>query len=127
MRASLVFFESPRRLAGCLADLAQVLGERDAVIARELTKRFEEVRRGPLSELALDAARSGPPKGEIVVIVGPPGAAAPPSEETIDTMLREALNDHSLRDAVDMVTARTGVARRTVYARALSLADGRLR
>ena len=123
VRTSLVLFESPRRLAGCLADLAQVLGDREAAIARELTKRFEEVRRAPLSELAADYARSGPPKGEIVIVVGPPGDAAPPSEDTIDALLREALGEHSLRDAVDMVTAQTGMPRRTIYARALSLAD----
>ena len=125
VRASLVLFESPRRLAGCLADLAQVLGDRDAAIARELTKRFEEIRRAPLSALAQDYARNGPPKGEVVIVVAPPGDAAPPSEDAIDALLRDALGDHSLRDAVDLVTAKTGVPRRTVYARALSLDDER--
>ena len=74
---TLVLFESPRRLAETLADLAAVLGPRQAAVARELTKHFESVRRGALDRLAADYERDGPPKGEIVLLVAPPGEDAP--------------------------------------------------
>jgi 16S rRNA (cytidine1402-2'-O)-methyltransferase len=121
IRASLVIFESARRLAGSLSDMRDVFGERDAVIARELTKRFEEVRRGTLSELAQHYTRSGPPKGEIVIVVAPPGDAPPPPEENIDDLLREVLPGRTLRDAVDLVAGKLELPRRTVYERALAI------
>jgi 16S rRNA (cytidine1402-2'-O)-methyltransferase len=119
---TLVFFESPRRLAEMLADLASVIGPREAAIARELTKCFETVRRGLLPGLAASIAAEGPPKGEIVVLVGPPGAgAALESQEDIDARLGRALQDHSVKDAAALVSAETGQPRRKVYARALEL------
>lgn len=124
VRASIVIFESARRLAGSLADMRDVLGDRNAVVARELTKRFEEVKRGSLSELALHYTRAGAPKGEIVVVVGPPAEAPPPPEETIDTLLRETLPGRTLRDAVDLVCGKLDLPRRTVYERALAIKNG---
>lgn len=121
VRATLVVFESARRIAGSLADMRDALGDRDAVVARELTKRFEEHRRGTLSELALHYARTGPPKGEIVIVVGPPEAAPPPEDETIDDLLREALPGRTLRDAVDLVAGKLDLPRRAVYERALAI------
>ncbi len=117
--ATLLFFESPGRLADSLADMAAVLGPREAAVARELTKLYEEVRRGSLSELAAHQAAAGPPKGEIVVVVGPPGEAAPGGGIELDAALDAALAGMSLRDAVDAVAAATGRHRREVYARAL--------
>jgi 16S rRNA (cytidine1402-2'-O)-methyltransferase len=125
---SLVFYESPRRLAESLADLAVVLGEREAAVARELTKRFEELRRGRLEALAAHYAAAGAPRGEVVVVVGPgggPAAATSGASGGVDALLTEALSRASLRDAVDEVTASTGLQRRQVYKRALEL--GRLR
>ncbi|MHB1217012.1 MAG: 16S rRNA (cytidine(1402)-2'-O)-methyltransferase [Alphaproteobacteria bacterium] len=121
LRASLVFFESPQRLAGSLADMVTVLGDRPAAVARELTKLYEEVRRGSLAELAAHYGESGPPKGEIVVVVGPPLAREAPSEADLDALLRAALKRESLRDAVAAVAEATGEKRRAVYARALAL------
>ena len=72
--ATLVILEAPHRLAESLADMATVLGPREAVVARELTKLFEETRRGTLESLAAHYADAGPPKGEVVVVVGPPAA-----------------------------------------------------
>jgi 16S rRNA (cytidine1402-2'-O)-methyltransferase len=118
--ASLVFFESAPRLAASLADMAERLGARDAAVGRELTKRFEEMRRGTLAELAAHYADAGPPKGELVVVVGPPRADATPV--SIDDLLRDALTHQSLRDAADAVAKATGRPRREVYARALELA-----
>ncbi len=119
---TLVMFESSRRMVETLADLSAVLGPRDAAVARELTKHFEQVRRGPLARLAQDYAADGPPKGEIVILVGPPADGAQAvSAEALDEKLRAALKDFSVKDAAAVVSAETGQPRRKVYARALEL------
>ena len=121
---TLVFFESPRRLAETLADLAAVLGPREAAVARELTKHFESVRRGALGALAADYEREGAPKGEIVLLVAPPGEAAPAFDgNALDDKIRAALDKFSLKDAASVVAAETGQPRRKVYARALELSS----
>lgn len=125
LRATLVAFESPHRVAETLADMADVLGtRRQAALARELTKRFEEVRKGTLAELA-EGALLVPPRGEIVLLAGPPGDDAPADAETLDEALTEALAAHSLKEAVALVTARLGLPRREVYDRALELSGRR--
>lgn len=121
--ASLVFLESPRRLAAALKDMADMLGARDAAVARELTKLHEEVRRGPLAELAGHYAAGGAPKGEVVVVVGPPAGDGAEATD-LDADLRHALAAMSVRDAAAVVAAATGLPRRAVYARALALATG---
>ena len=118
--ATLVFYESPRRLAAALADMADLLSPRNAAVARELTKIHEEVTRAPLDALAKRFAEAGPPRGEIVIVVGPPETTHP-DESSLDERLRVALSRHSLRDAVDRVTAETRLPRRRVYRRALAL------
>jgi len=118
--ATLVFFEGPSRLAAALADMAEILGPRDAAVARELTKRHEEIRRGRLPELAAHYREAGPPRGEVVIVVGPPEPAAP-AEADIDTRLAELLKTSSLRDAVARLATETGLARRAIYDRALAL------
>jgi len=120
---TLVFYESAGRLAKTLADLLSVLGPRPAAVARELTKRFEEIRRGRLDALAAAYAEGPPPKGEIVVLVGPPEAAADraASEADLDRALAKALAGRSVREAAALVAAETGLPRRSVYARALAL------
>jgi 16S rRNA (cytidine1402-2'-O)-methyltransferase len=123
---TLVFFESPRRLAETLEDCHAVLGPRDAAIARELTKFYENVRRGTLKELAAALAGEAPPKGEIVLLIGPPHAdAAQVGEADLDARIEAALNAHSVKDAASVVAGETGQPRRQVYARALQLAVGR--
>ncbi|WP_332054083.1 16S rRNA (cytidine(1402)-2'-O)-methyltransferase [Reyranella sp.] len=119
--ATLVFFEAPHRLAASLADLAELLADRPAAVARELTKLFEEVRRAPLRELAAHYARETEVKGEIAIVIGPPGEAAALSDETLDQELRHAMGGASLKDAAAEVAARFGLKRREVYARALAL------
>jgi 16S rRNA (cytidine1402-2'-O)-methyltransferase len=119
---TLVLFESARRLAETLADLAAVLGPRQAAVARELTKHYESVRRGALDILAADYERDGPPKGEIVLLVAPPGEDAPALDgAALDGKIRAALQKFSLKDAASVVSADTGQPRRKVYARALEL------
>ncbi|MCI0431087.1 MAG: 16S rRNA (cytidine(1402)-2'-O)-methyltransferase [Rhodospirillales bacterium] len=123
--ATLIFFESAGRLADSLADMAAVLGAREAAVARELTKLYEEVRRGTVAELAEHYAAAAPPKGEIVIVMGPPAAAVEASDAAIDDALRTALASESLRDAVAAVAAALGAPRRRVYARALAIAGSK--
>lgn len=120
---SLVFMESARRLPKSLADMADVLGDRDAVVARELTKMFEEARRGPLPELATHYKAAGAPKGEVTIVIAPPTETTVDDAE-LDRLLGEALMDSSVRDAADQVSELTCVSRRTVYARALAIKKG---
>jgi 16S rRNA (cytidine1402-2'-O)-methyltransferase len=119
--ATLVFFEAPHRLAESLPDLAELLGDRPAAVARELTKMFEEVRRAPLAELAAHYAAQTEVRGEIVVVIGPPGEAAAPAADTLDAALRQAMESVSVKDAAAEIAARFGLKRRDVYARALEL------
>lgn len=121
--ATLVLYETGPRLPESLADLAEGLGDRPAAVCRELTKAFEEVRRGTLPELAAHYSEAGPPKGEIVLVIGPPLEEAA-GDTDVDSALRTALADHSLKDAVAAVTALTGRPKRDVYARALALTRG---
>jgi 16S rRNA (cytidine1402-2'-O)-methyltransferase len=121
--ATLILFEGPSRLATSLADLAAVLGERDAAVGRELTKRHEEVRRGTLSALAAHYDAAGPPRGEVVIVIGPPVAQAAEAVD-IDALLRERLGRGSLRDAVAELAAETGLGRQALYRRALALQQG---
>ena len=117
---TLIFYESPRRLAASLGDMKTVFGARDAAVARELSKTFEEVRRGSLSELSDHYAEAGAPKGEVVVLIGP-AAVAPPTEEALDEALHKALADMSLKDAARSVSEALGLPRKQVYERALAL------
>lgn len=123
LAATLIWHEAPHRLAEMLADLAAAFGDRPAAVARELTKRFEEVRRGPLPDLAAWAEQDQV-RGEITVLVGPP-AAAEPDLAGLDEQLRTALARGSVKDAAALVAAATGLPRKIVYARALALAGER--
>jgi 16S rRNA (cytidine1402-2'-O)-methyltransferase len=118
--ATIVLFESGPRLAAALADLAAGLGRREAALCRELTKLHEEVRRGDLGTLAQSCA-AGEVRGEIVLVIAPPQEAQQPSDEDTETLLRDALSHASLKDAVAQVAGATGLPRRQVYQRALSL------
>ena len=121
---SLVFYETGPRLADSLRDLAETLGEaREAAVARELTKLFEETRRGTLGDLADHYREAGAPKGEIVVLIGPPGEEKV-SEETLDAALLTALQTQSVKQAAAEISAQFGLAKRDVYQRALALKDG---
>lgn len=120
IRATLVLYESGPRLAACLTALAEGLGEREAAVAREITKRFEECVTGTLGELAKRYA-DAPPKGEIVLVVAPPGEAAPASEEDGDAALAEALTRLPPAKAAGEVAKRLGLDRKALYARALML------
>jgi 16S rRNA (cytidine1402-2'-O)-methyltransferase len=120
--ASLIFYETGPRLAESLADMADVLGPRPAAVARELTKMFEEFRRAPLDELAAHYAEAGAPKGEIVVVVGPP-LEQDADPEALDAFLREALKRGGVKEAANEAAEKLGVSKRDAYARALQLKD----
>ena len=119
-----ILFESPRRLAATLADLAAALGDRQAAVVRELTKLHEETRRGALPALADAAAAAPPPKGEIVLVIGPPPRRAAADWPAAEAKLRAALGAMSVRDAARAVAGETGLPRRALYARAIALTDG---
>jgi 16S rRNA (cytidine1402-2'-O)-methyltransferase len=123
LAATLIWYEAPHRLADTLADMADAFGGRAAAVARELTKRFEEVRRGSLSELAAHYAANAA-RGEVTIVVGPPEQDDP---EDLDGRLRAALATNSLKDAAALVATATGLPRKLVYARALALSAGRPR
>lgn len=123
IRATLVFYESGHRLADSLAALAAGLGDRPAVVAREITKRFEESVDGSLAGLAARYADAPDPKGEIVIIIGPPADPAPATEADLDTALRTAMAGQPLKSAVAEVADALNLPRKQVYARALELRD----
>ena len=123
IRASLVFYESGPRLAESLAALRDGLGERDSAVVREISKLHEETVTGTLAELAERYAAAAP-KGEIVIVVGPPGEAPEASEDELDDALRAAMAETSVSRAAADVAARLGVPRKRAYARALELGAG---
>ncbi|WP_443025710.1 16S rRNA (cytidine(1402)-2'-O)-methyltransferase [Sphingomonas sp. PB2P12] len=120
IRATLVMYESGPRLGACLAALAEGLGDREAAVTREISKKFEEAVTGPLSSLAARYA-DAPPRGEIVIVVAPPGEALPASAEDGDAALVEALTRLSTGQAASEVAKALGLDRKALYARALEL------
>jgi 16S rRNA (cytidine1402-2'-O)-methyltransferase len=122
IEATLVMFESGNRVRDTLADLADIMGGRDAAICREMTKMHEEIRRAPVSELA-KAAGTLETRGEFVLVIGPPPAHAQlMADEQLDDLLRTSLERDSVKDAVAHAVELSGRPRREIYARALELA-----
>src|SRR5262244_591767 len=126
IEATLVVFESGNRVQDTLADLADIMGAREAAICRELTKLHEEVSRAPVAELAR-GAHELETRGEFVLVIGPPAAGAKVmAEQELDDVLRSSLKRDSVKDAVAHAVEVSGRPRREVYARALELAkEGR--
>lgn len=120
IRATLVLYESGPRLAATLALLAEKLGDREAAVTREITKKFEEAVTGTLSTLAARYAEAAP-KGEIVIVVAPPGEPAPASIEDADAALAEALTRLPVSKAAGEVAKRLNLDRRELYARAMEM------
>jgi 16S rRNA (cytidine1402-2'-O)-methyltransferase len=120
---TLVLFESGPRIAASLVDLAEGLGSRKAAVCRELTKLYEEARRGTLQTLTDHYASAPDPRGEIVIVIGPPEASEQPSSDDLDQLLRAALDRVSVKDAVAEVASATGTPRGEVYRRALALKE----
>jgi len=120
VRATLILFEGASRLGASLADMAAVLGPRPAAVARELTKLHETLARADLASLAADPALAAP-KGEVVIVIGPPPEEAASSPADVDAALAEAVGRLSPADAAREVAAATGLPRRELYRRALAL------
>jgi len=120
---TLIFFEGPSRLVASLADMAEVFGQREAAVARELTKKFEETRRGFLSDLAAHYAEHGPPRGEIVILVGPPTEQAAPDANAVDAAILAADGTRPLKEIAAEIAETLGLKRRDVYERALKLRE----
>lgn len=118
--ATLVVFESAKRLASALALLAEGLGDRQASVVRELTKLYEEVRRGRLLDLARHYRETGEPKGEVVIVIAPPEAQAV-SDEEVTSRLARLLKTMSVKEAASQVAEETGRSRKALYALALTL------
>jgi len=119
IRATLVFYEGGSRLADSLSDMAAILGDRDAVVCRELTKLYETIYRGSLSTLAADP-RLDAPKGEIVILVGP-GRETEATPEDADAALSDALSRLKPAEAAAEVAKALGLSRRDLYRRAMEL------
>lgn len=123
--ATLMFFESPHRIAATVAAAAEVLGEsRPACVCRELTKTFEEFRRGSLGELAAHYGDGHTVKGEIVFVIGPPGEAAAPDAADVDRLLAMLVKDMSAGKAATEAARQTGLPRRDLYQRLIDLKGG---
>lgn len=120
VRATLVLYESGPRLGATLAALAEGLGDREAAVTREITKKFEEAVTGTLSSLAARYA-DAPPRGEIVVVVAPPGEPEAASVDDAEAALTEALTRLPMAKAVSEVAKKLGVDRKELYARALEM------
>lgn len=124
IKATLIFFETGPRLAASLATMNAVLGDRPACVARELTKMYEETRRGRLGDLAAYYREAGAPKGEIVVVVGgAPESHQEIDQDDLDRMIATALASHHVKDAAQRVATQTGLPKRDIYARALLLRE----
>jgi 16S rRNA (cytidine1402-2'-O)-methyltransferase len=121
--ATLIMFESGNRVQDTLADLAEIMGARDAAICREMTKLHEEIKRGPVAELAR-TADTLETRGEFVLVIGPPVAGSTiMTEHDLDDLLRASLQRDSVKDAVAHAVELSGRPRREIYARALELAQ----
>lgn len=123
--ATLIFFESPHRIGATLVAAADVLGgARPAAVCRELTKTFEEFRRGPLAELAAHYEDNPQVKGEIVLVIGPPAEEPPPAAADVDALLAVLVRDMSAGKAATEAARRTGLPRRDLYQRVIELKAG---
>jgi 16S rRNA (cytidine1402-2'-O)-methyltransferase len=122
--ATLVMFESGNRVQDTLADLAGIMGERDAAICREMTKLHEDIKRGLVSQLAL-SADTLETRGEFVLVIGPPAGAAMMAADELDELLLNSLKRDSVKDAVAHAVELSGRPRREIYARALELSKRR--
>jgi 16S rRNA (cytidine1402-2'-O)-methyltransferase len=121
MRATLIFYESPNRLADSLSDMADVFGVREAAVGRELTKLHEEIREGTLDALAAAYKDIEAPKGEVTLVIAPPLPDSGVDETHVDALLTQALPFMPVKAAAALVAEATGASRHIVYERALGL------
>ncbi|MEP3655751.1 MAG: 16S rRNA (cytidine(1402)-2'-O)-methyltransferase [Litorimonas sp.] len=118
--ATLIFFETGPRIKACLTDMTDVLGERDVVLTRELTKRYEEARHGSFEDL-IESVTDDPPRGELVLLIGPPDEDSSWNEDRVKSALERIIPEDGVKRASAQVAEMSGWAKRDVYALALSL------
>ncbi len=121
--STLIFFESARRLDDTLALLHEGFGDREAAVVREISKLYEESRRGTLSQLQAHYVKNGAPKGEVVIVVAPPGEAVH-AQDDMESALKLLLASHSVKEAAAILAEQTGRPRKEIYALALTLGAG---
>jgi 16S rRNA (cytidine1402-2'-O)-methyltransferase len=119
IEGTLIFYESAKRLQETLMDILQVLGNRSVTVARELTKKFQEIRSGTVQEVMAYYKENGDPRGEIILLVDKGSKEI--SEIDLESLLRDAMKTHTLKDAVQIVSQMTNTPRKEVYAHALTL------
>lgn len=120
IQATLLFFESPKRLLPFLKDAQEILGDREGSICREMTKLYEDVQKGTLSKLK-EHYETYSPRGEIVVVIEGASSSSSFNEEDLETHLKKALETYSLKEAVNLVATVMGISKREIYQRALQL------
>ena len=120
VKATLIFFETGPRIAACLTDMHSVFGERDVVLTRELTKRYEEARHGDFETL-IESVKADPPRGELVVLVGPPSTSERWNEEDVISALNVQIPELGVKRASAEISAQCGWPKRDVYQLALKL------
>jgi 16S rRNA (cytidine1402-2'-O)-methyltransferase len=118
--ATLIFFESPKRVAAFLKDAHETLGDRMGAVCREMTKLYEEVQHNSLSSL-LTYYEANPPRGEVVVVIEGASSDLPIEQDKLDDALHQALDHHSVKEAVEIVAKAFGLSKREVYQHALYL------
>lgn len=126
LSATLLFFESPKRVVSFLKDARDVLGDREGVVCREMTKIYEEVQKNSLS-LLINYYEAHPPRGEVVIVIEGRLASAPMDQEELEEWLTKALKNHSVKEAADLVSKAYGLSKRDVYQHALQLKSKKTR
>lgn len=119
--ATLIIYETPNRLKAMLSDISDVLGNRTMAVVRELTKKFEEVRRGSVRELSDYYAENGEPKGELVLVIeGATEQISDWTDEQVDALIRETLATKTPRDTAESVSQITGISKKEIYKRVIA-------
>lgn len=126
LSATLVFFESPKRVGAFLKDALDILGNREGAVCREMTKIYEEVQKSSLSDL-MNHYEAHPPRGEVVIVIEGSSLSSTMEQEELDRVLKNALENHSLREAVDHVSKAFRLSKRKVYQHALQLESEKTR
>ncbi|MDY6407239.1 MAG: 16S rRNA (cytidine(1402)-2'-O)-methyltransferase [Pseudomonadota bacterium] len=121
LKATLIIYETPNRLLDMLMDIENILGDRLMAVVREMTKKFEEVRRAPVSELITYYTQNGTPKGELVLVIGESVKEKTFDPNDIDTLIKKNLETHTVRDTAEIVADLVGVPKKQIYKRVVEL------
>ena len=126
LQATLIIYETPNRLIEMLDDINTVLGNRPMAVIRELTKKFEEVRRGSVQDLISYYAKNGEPKGELVLVIGRQENDQNWTSESVHSLIGKTLKNHTPRDTAEIVAEKTGIPKKQIYKQVISFHDNKL-